>query len=300
MITISVERGLIRLKSWDDMLETPGFTRDIDPKVAKLKEVLGVYAFESKQPCGLKNCRQPHGNGYLVATTDGHITNLGSVCGKNNFSVAFTSLRRNFDNELRSKERRERLDSLKSRLPSIRTRVDALKTDVGPYYSAIRQLSGDTGSAVPQPIVDAVRLMRRSGDGAIQTSRRATRQELEIAVATGSAREGTPFYVTETIGRLSNIAAMADVASLRSTLQELEPALIKLETTDVEVMSEKEARNIDRLTAGLDSRLDKLQLAATSLKTFATKGNLAQLAKLVESNSDRLAFSSFLASLPGA
>lgn len=96
MITISVERGLVRLSSWDEVYETPGFIRALDSKSTALKEIIGVYSFSGRQPCGLKSCKQPHSNGYLVTTTDGQVTNLGSVCGKTAFSVAFTSLQKVF------------------------------------------------------------------------------------------------------------------------------------------------------------------------------------------------------------
>lgn len=297
MITISVERGLVRLKSWDDMLETPGFERDIDPKNVRLKEIIGVYAFDTKQPCGLKNCRQPHGNGYLVTTTNGQVTNLGSVCGKNNFSVTFTQLRNTFDRDFRAKERRERLEMLKSRLPGILSRTDSIKTEVTPFYAAIRHISGKSGS-LPQAIVNAVRNMRRSGDGAITMTRKATNEERDLAIATGNAREGTPFYVTQTVGRLSNIGAIASAEAIRTTLQELEPELRRLQSSDVETLSDKEARHIDKLTGGLDSRLDELQLAADSLKIFATQQNLSQLMVLVDSQTDKRLLKALLDTLP--
>lgn len=44
MITISVERGLVRLNSWDELYETPGFVQVLDPKSAQLKEIIGVYS----------------------------------------------------------------------------------------------------------------------------------------------------------------------------------------------------------------------------------------------------------------
>ena len=297
MITLSVERGLVRLKSWDDMLETPGFERDIDAKKVQLKEVIGVYAFDSKQPCGLKSCRQPHGNGYLVTTTSGQVTNLGSVCGKNNFSVAFTNLRKAFDRDFQAKERRERLESLKFRLPNILSRVDSIKAEASRFYTAIRHLAGDSGS-LPRVIVEAVRNMRRNSDGAISVSRKATNEEQELALATGNARQGMPYYITETVGRLSGIGAISTTTTLRTTLQELEPALRKLETASVETMSDKEARQIDKVTGGLDSRLDQLQQAVDSLKTFVTKENFSQLSALIDSQHDKKLFGVFLDSLP--
>ncbi|WP_374607277.1 hypothetical protein [Thermomonas sp.] len=297
MITITVERGLVRLKSWEDLYETPGFTRDLDPKTVHLKEIIGVYAFDSRQPCGLKSCRQPHSNGYLVTTTAGQVTNLGSVCGKNNFSVTFTNLQKAFDRDFRAKERRERLEVLKSRLPDVITRIDTIKARAGQFYTPIRHLGGDSGS-MPRVVVDAIRGMRRSGDGAISRTRKATKQEQELALETGNARPGTPYYLTETAGRLSGVGAISASSALRTTFQELEPALRKLQSQDVESLSDKDARHLDKVTGGLDSRIEQLQQTVDLLGTFASRENLSQLESLIESASDRKLFSIFLESLP--
>jgi hypothetical protein len=297
MITISVERGLVRLKSWEDMLETPGFNRDIDPKHVQLKEIIGVYAFDTKQPCGLKSCRQPHGNGYLVTTTDGQVTNIGNVCGRKNFSIAFIQLQKVFDKDFRAKERRERLESLKSRMPSIIGRIEELKSEATPLYTAIRHLSGDSGS-FPRAIVEAVRNMRRAGDGAVIVSRKSTQAERERAIATGNARQGTPYYVSETIGRLSNIGAVSGASTLRSALSEIEPALRRLEVADIDSISDKDARNIDRVTTGLDSQLDRLRQLVDSAKAFVTRSNLSQMEAILENQTDKKLFSAFLNSLP--
>lgn len=297
MITISVERGLVRLKSWEDMHETPGFTRDIDPKAVQLKEIIGIYAFDSKQPCGLKSCRQPHGNGYLVTTTNGIVTNIGSVCGKNNFSVAFTNLRKAFDRDFRAKERRERLGALKPRLPAILKTIEAVKEKAGPFYKAIRYLNGDSGS-MPKVIVNAVRNMRRNGNGAIELTRKATKQELELALATGNARPRTPYYVTEPVGHLVGIGAINAIEALRATIQDLEPALRKLDAQDPDAIDDKEARYLDNIFSGLDIRIEQLQQAADLLTIFANKQNLSQLSVLLESASDKQLFFLFLDSLP--
>ena len=71
MITLSRERGFVRIASWNDIESVPGFTADIDPKTVKLKEIIGSYTFDALIPCGLSTCHQPHGNGFLVATADG-------------------------------------------------------------------------------------------------------------------------------------------------------------------------------------------------------------------------------------
>ncbi|QCO68444.1 hypothetical protein E5843_12935 [Luteimonas yindakuii] len=295
MITISVERGVVRLTSWDEVYETPGFVRALDPKSAALKEIIGVYSFSSRQPCGLKSCKQPHGNGYLVTTTDGQVTNLGSVCGKSAFSVVFTSLQKIFDRDLRAKERRERLEALQSRLPALVARFDNLRDNARPAYKAVTSLRG---TGVPQPVADSVQRMMRSGDGAITTNRRGTKREREIALESGIARPDMPYYVTETVGRLSHIAALQSYDSVRKDLLELEPALHRLEGVDVSSLSDKEARHLDKVTGGLDARLDQMEQVVVTLKAFATRDNIAQLAAILDSPADRKLFSVFVASLP--
>lgn len=295
MITISVERGLVRLGSWDEVYETPGFVMALDPKSATLKEIIGVYSFSSRQPCGLRSCKQPHGNGYLVTTTGGQVTNLGSVCGKGAFSVAFTSLQRIFDRDLRAKERRERLETLQNRLPGLLGRFTGLRDDARPAYRAV---TGLRGTGVPQAIADTIKRMVRSGDGAITTNRKSTKREREIAIESGIARADMPYYVTETIGRLTNIAALQSYETIREDLLELEPALSRLGEIDVGQLPEKEARHLDKVTGGLDARLDQMEQIVGSLRAFATRQNLDQLAAILESTVDRKLFALFLASLP--
>lgn len=296
MITICVERGLVRLSSWDEVYETPGFVRALDPKSTSLKDIIGVYSFGTRQPCGLKNCKQPHANGYLVTTTDGKVTNLGSVCGKGAFSVAFTSLRKIFDRDLRAKERRERLEAVKNRLPVLVARFNSLMDSARPAYKVVTSLRG---SGVPRPVSDSVKLMMRSGDGAITMSRKGTKREREIAVESGAARADMPYYVTETVGRLVNIAALQSYDTIRKDLLELEPALSRLGIVDVRNLAEKELRHLDKVTGGLDARLDHLEQVVASLRGFVTRENLAQLAGVLDSPIDRKLFSAFLASLPG-
>jgi len=295
MITISVERGLVRLNSWDEVYETPGFVRALDSKSTTLKEIIGVYSFSSRQPCGLKSCKQPHGNGYLVTTTDGKVTNLGSVCGKGAFSIAFTNLQKIFDRDFRAKERRERLEALQSRLPALLGRFTSLRDNARPAYKAVSALRG---TGVPQAIADTIKRMVRSGDGAITTNRKSTKREREIALQAGIARPDMPYYVTETVGRLINITALQSYETIRKDLLELEPALSRLDHVDVAQLSEKEARHLDKVTGGLDARLDQMEQVVGSLRVFATRQNLDQLSAILESPADRKLFAVFAASLP--
>jgi hypothetical protein len=112
--------------------------------------------------------------------------------------------------------------------------------------------------------------MVRTGDGAITTSRKSTRIERDIAIEAGIARTDVPYYVTETVGRLTNIAALQSYETTRKDLLELELALSRLREVDVGKLMEKEARHLDKVTGGLDSRLDQMEQVVGSLRAFAT------------------------------
>jgi hypothetical protein len=227
------------------------------------------------------------------------VTNIGNVCGRKNFSVAFIQLQKVFDKDFRAKERRERLEKLKSRTPNIIGLIEELKSEAAPLYTAIRHLSGDSGS-LPRVIVEAVRNMRRAGDGAVIVSRKATQAERERAIATGNARQGAPYYVSETIGRLGNIGAVSGASALRSALSEIEPAIRRLDAADIDSISDKDARKIDRVTTGLDSQLDRLRQLVDSAKAFVTRSNLSQLEAILQSQTDKKLFAVFLSSLPNS
>lgn len=295
MITLSFDRSLIRLSSWDELYETPGYVRVLDAKSAQLREIIGVYAFQTKEACGLKNCKQPHGNGYVVTTTSGSVTNIGSICGKRAFSITFTNLRKAFDRDLQAKERRERLEALQSRLPAVLERFQSMREQAKPLY---RATMGLRGSSVPRQIAEAVRNMIRIGDGAITKNRKATPQEREFAIESGLARRDIPYYVTEIVGRISSVGALNEAEALRELLNELDPTLNRLAECDLSTIPDKEARHLDKTTSGLDSRLDQIDRAIASLRAFATRNNIGQLAMILDSPTDRMLFDRFLHSLP--
>lgn len=81
MIAINTAKGPFKVESWEDVLERPGFTLDLDPNLHKLDSVIGRYVFGDMVRCGLSNCHTPHTRGYIVATKSGRETNIGTDCG---------------------------------------------------------------------------------------------------------------------------------------------------------------------------------------------------------------------------
>jgi hypothetical protein len=55
MITISTDKGLVKVDAWEDILSRAGFTTELDPAKHELNTIIGRYIFGDKVRCGLSN-----------------------------------------------------------------------------------------------------------------------------------------------------------------------------------------------------------------------------------------------------
>lgn len=127
MITLNTERGFERIESWSDIESLPGFHKNIDPKAVKLSSIIGRYRLSDQITCGLSTCHHKHFRGYVVATSNGRVTNIGKDCGKTHFGVDFETLSRTFDREMLDQERREALRAAKNRLDGYLQQIEQMK-----------------------------------------------------------------------------------------------------------------------------------------------------------------------------
>jgi hypothetical protein len=127
LITINTDKQLIRVDTWDAIMERAGFTDDLDPKQHELKAIIGRYAFRDKLRCGLSSCHTPHNRGYIVVTKSGLETNIGKDCGKTHFGVDFNDMSRQFERDVTEKENRETLWSFHFRLDELAQTIEGIR-----------------------------------------------------------------------------------------------------------------------------------------------------------------------------
>lgn len=306
MITLNSERGLVHIASWDDIESVPGFNADIDPKTVKLKEIIGSYTFDALIPCGLSTCHQPHGNGFLVAAADGRVTNIGRICGKKHFDVEFTQMSRVFLAAIRAQQNRDFLGELRNRLPSIATEVNTIKTERhGAAWINVRvnQLTGKT-TALPVPIINAVRQAVRRGDGILIIERAATRQEREERSAAMDVkglehlRRNFSSVVEDRVGQLDGFTTLAPGNGLREIIGRIEPFLKALSEADIESLPDKQLRGLAKVGGELDANLERLRNVVAIGRRFLTRQNIQQLTRFATSSADSRLFADFLRDLP--
>lgn len=300
MITLNLDKELVRVSAWEDIEQRPGFTAPLDPASHELKGIIGQYALANDVPCGLSSCRTMHRHGYLVVTKSGHETNLGKDCGKRYFDVEFEALRNAFDRDVRAKEQRERLFSLQFQIDSWRARIAELRS--GPsgadnVWHSLRAFR-EAGRGVPTSVVHRLRTMLKTGSTQLMAEREATAQETAQAEAAQGRRIPRPHYVAEPVGDLRGLHALQDELDLRTVLVlGLSEELDEFERVQIDALSPTELGRRAKWATGVEPRFDKAVASLEAACAFLNRDNLLQLAKVLTSKEDQAEFEKYMRAL---
>jgi hypothetical protein len=121
------DRVIPLVEKWDDMFTRANFSTDIDGSKVLLKKVLAPYRHLSPmQPCGLKNCRTPNANGYLIVAVDGRETNIGADCGRKHFPD-FHAQTVHIDRIVRERELRARAVEAKTDVDRVQAEIEDIR-----------------------------------------------------------------------------------------------------------------------------------------------------------------------------
>lgn len=178
MITLNSKLGLVDIASWEDVLQLPGFRKDVDPAEHQLDAIIGRYLFSEKVHCGLSSCHQPHGRGYIVVTKAGIATNIGKDCGKKHFGVDFETVSRKFDKDVTEKQNRDRLNSFVFSIDEIEVRLKELRSQTKGadwVYKQTRPLT-KPNKGCTEEVISRLRTMVKTSD---INEREASNAEIE-------------------------------------------------------------------------------------------------------------------------
>jgi hypothetical protein len=300
MITLNTEKGLVRIDSWEEVIERPGFVANLDPDTVELEAIIGSYLFKDHVKCGLSSCHQPHGRGYLVTTKDGQETNIGKDCGKKHFSVDFETMRKAYERDFQNKEWREQLETIQRRIPSY---LDAIKnirsgnTGADSLYALLQSMT-PRGKGVPETVVEEISKMVKARNGRITRQRQATDLEIENLEAIQAKEIRRPHYIEEEIGHMAGISALYPEYNLRELLVlDVTKGLEHIQQLDIPSLSEGELRDQSKWALGLDVKLNTAKQTVREAKIFLSPSNLSKLDVLIREKDGKRSFSKFLAQL---
>lgn len=298
MITINGERGFEQVESWEQILELPGFTAELNPEQKQLKAIIGRYVFKERIPCGLCTCRQPHGKGYIVTTETGEITNIGNRCGKTHFGVKFDEFSKVFTQAITDHQHREAIASFLFRLEGYSMEVATIRSETqgADWVYKVSRALVERNRGCPDVLVTEVNKMLRSRSGDIRVARIASEAEAEELDAISGKKSPRPQYIEEIKGRLKGITALYKENDLREMLVlDVEPKLKELADFDVDQATSHDLRYWAKWCQELDDKIERVRDTVRTGRVLLDRGNLAQLADLISDPRDTVMFRKWLA-----
>lgn len=302
MITLSTEKGLIKIESWDDIESRPGFVKDLDPTEKKLDSIIGRYIFKDKIRCGLSNCHTQHAKGYIVTTTDGHETNIGKDCGKTYFGVDFKTLSRKFDRDVTESENREKLWSFSFQLEELDKQLSEIRNKKcgANWVHKYSQQLVTPNKGCPEEVVRQLSSMVRNRNNILTKQRIASDQEVEDIEAIENRKVARPYYVEERLAEISGIEALYPENDLRQLLMlDLESNLKAFKEKDIDHLSYEELRHWAKWIGTVEATIEKADFAIAQGHKLLNKDNLAPFLQVLEDRDDIKQFSEFIISVSG-
>ncbi len=292
MITLNTERGLERIESWFDIESLAGFHKDVDPKAVKLSSIIGRYRLSDQVTCGLSTCHHKHFRGYVVATSDGRVTNIGKDCGKTHFGVDFETLSRTFDRELLNMERREALGVAKNRLDAYVQQIDIIKNGEKGATWLNKQVKSlhDPINGLPNNICRRLDDMVRTQSTQLKRARHATKDEIEAMRTTGRLSQDdrrTEIIVEDDVGMLKGVAVLNVANDIRQLLIiDLGETVDRLGDIDIAAATPHELGQLAKRVAEIEPTLDRCRYIVALGIQFFERENLGQLAEIAETADD--------------
>lgn len=300
MITLNTNKGLIKVESWDEIVSRPGFVKNLNPSEHTLDSILGRYIFKEKISCGLSNCHRPHAKGYIVATKDGHETNIGKDCGKTYFGVDFETLTKKFDRYIAEAENRERLWSFSFQLEELESKIAELRNGqkgadwIHKHTLSLVSQSNDC----PIEVVRRISSMIKAGTVTLTIERVATESEIQNLEASQNRKLPRPQYIDEPVAEVGGLQALYPENDLRKLLiLDLQENIKAFREKDIDTLTFDELRYWAKWVASVENTIERAGDAISLGRTLLTQANLEPFIKILTTEKDKILFRAYIKKL---
>ncbi len=282
MIYLRKDRTLERIdKDCDKVTELAGFTHQLSSKTTNFKDIIGYYKnCKEAIPCGLTDCHKQHKKGFVIATSEGEVTNLGHVCGTKLTGIAFDSLAKQIERDVTEYEWRETLRDATSNALSWKKRCGDLLAAATPYNRTISQLKKP--GKLPEIITQAISKIARNATGEIRQDQRKTDDEINAEREMNPGHPVSP-YRSQVIGHLAGYSAWTDVSQLREILAIKVPDTLKrLTDANPDILDRKALKALIKAIGEIDTELNRAAGILDQCKSLVQPENLLQFLPLLK------------------
>jgi hypothetical protein len=117
----------MKLKSWDDIINRPGYSSKVKPEICYYLDISAIYCFtDDEAVCGVSDCLKRHKQGFLVDILNDKETNICETCGERIFQTNIKKMKSVLKSSARIREQKIQLNTLLLQ-DNIKTRINDLK-----------------------------------------------------------------------------------------------------------------------------------------------------------------------------
>lgn len=274
MIFVRTATGSQKVESWEEITSRPHFNNKISKSEHKLSEIIGFYRFKDKIHCGLKGCNQPHQMGYIVRTDDGIETNIGNICGADEFGVEFKELTEQFDNFMKLETNKMIVSEAKAKCEAWNTIIEGFrksKPSIDTCATNIEKIQNSNHSG--RLVSTEIRLLAKSQDGTViltevETAKWARSLLFAANRHMRESGEATSDYV---MGKVSFIHVLLPENNLRHRFVSIAEDIKLIRQVDFGTASSPLLSDLARRANTIDERIKQLKSLLHDAGKFLTK-----------------------------
>ena len=276
--------SVIDVATYEELCARPNFQKSLPfhPKAERrFGAVVAPYRFLDRIPCGIESCHTPHLTGYLITTSDGLETAIGSTCGKTHFGMTFTRERKRVDQAIARRRRIEAVEGMLGDMPALLAVVENLDKEYKDLQDKKSRLLGAIGAG----LFGVLRDRAQKGQNVISREVPMTKEEASIYFETSNRRANdgkgwpTKSVHVATIEGLDFIKSRFKdmlVVNLITPIRELS----KLRSADIAEMKPRQLTETAKWVGEVPQGIVKAKAAIKAGHDFFTAENLEKLPHL--------------------
>lgn len=277
MIRISKDgKTLVSIESWEGLTERPGFRKVVEAQEGDLDDIIGYYDLRPLGQCGLKGCRHWHYRGLLVVLKDGTETNVGNVCGRRHFGVAWTDMKDRLIVALNAQRHREHITTTQALVPSLIDRLKRLREGKLQAAECYEKMHSRMTRLFDDDTAKALRLMAKTGDGKVTREIKVSREERQLTV--GKLERDYRQEVVYIIPGIKGATSYLKLAPRR--FADLIQELHEFRQLDADTLCDKELKAHHRWANRIESRISDLEDVLTDCQRFLVRTNIQEINRL--------------------
>ncbi|MCQ4271045.1 hypothetical protein NA655_08430 [Pseudomonas kuykendallii] len=279
------------ISSPKDFSKIPGYTPSIDFSEGtgrKFAIAYTDYSFSKldETVCGIDGCKQTHQNGWLVASSDDLITNIGKDCAKRHLNLNFGSVKAALKERRRVESNIETIGKIRSSISEHEERITRI-IRIGEVLSSCAFLF----KREMRDVSDKVSGMARRKNPAITVPKALKGRDADIYLEQNRLRRsdypgGIPVIEVQ-IGVLDGISFFREQISI-VVMQNLVKPISEIRELSAEQISEMSPQRLDKMSRMSQDALRAIEVAESFISqgiTFFSKSNIDKLSLLGASDS---------------